>query len=138
MKIYYLLLIYHPKSNIYEIPLKEKKELIIEYINREPALPKGFEFDLDSEEIIEYTDIINKSILTKAQRFLANWQKKLEERDEFLDNTPYTLTNADSLDKIMGNTDRLKSTLEKAIKDLSMEEDLAFGNELESFLEQED
>lgn len=130
-------MIYHPKSNLYEVPLKDKIELIQEYIKKDVDLPKGFTLDLQDSQVVEYIDIISKSLLTKAQRFLANWQRKLEERDEFLEQTPYTLVNAEQLDKIMGNTDKLKSTLNKAIEELSKEEDLLYGNELESFLEQE-
>lgn len=130
-------MIFHPKSNLYEVPLKDKVQLIQEYIKKDTTLPKDFTLDLEDPSIKEYIHIINTTLLTKAQRFLANWQRKLEERDEFLENTPYTLNNAEQLDKIMANTDKLKATLEKAIKELNQEEDLLVGNELESFLEQE-
>jgi len=136
--MYYLLLIHHPKSNLYEVPLKDKEVLVKEFIDRDSDKPKDFKFDLDDPIIKQYTETINNALLTKAQRFLSNWQKKLEERDEFISSTPYTLSTADQLDRIMANSDKLNATLQKAIKELNQEEELLFGGEVESFLEQHD
>lgn len=67
----------------------------------------------------DYIEIINwykEIIITPAERALISWREKLEERTKLLMETPYTIENAESLDKIVGNTDKLFSQLERVEK----------------------
>jgi hypothetical protein len=58
---------------------------------------------------------------TPARRALRAWEKKMEERSEFIDSTPYNLDNADQLDKMMANTKKLFDDFKRIQEDLSKE-----------------
>ncbi len=77
-------------------------------------------------------------LLTKAQRFLLSWERKLEEREGFLDETPYNASNFEMLEKIMGNSDKLWKAYQQCEKDVLEESSQTMGQQLESFLEKED
>lgn len=80
------------------------------------------EFDWEDDRIKELIEVIDDLCSTPLQRSLKNWKNKLEERDAFLAETPYTLENAEKLDKILAQTDKLFSQYERIVKNLSKEE----------------
>lgn len=65
------------------------------------------------------------------------WEKKLIERDEFMEKKPYNEANHDMLDKMMSNTKKLWDYYEQALKDLSQERaEQTSGNLVESASEE--
>ncbi len=70
------------------------------------------------EPIIEkYCHLVD----TPALRALRNWNNKIMERDKFISDTPYTMDDAESLDKLMANTAKIYDHYEKVLKMISAE-----------------
>lgn len=106
----------HPESRLKNFSEKEKKSLIESDIVGD---------SVDWKKLELYINEYNKLFLTQAQRSLVNWNKKLEERDEYLDSLPYNeldLDEAGKLDKLIANTPSLYKQYQ-AIKDQISEEE---------------
>lgn len=85
----------------------------------------------------KYKDIITfyeKLILTPAQRQLAELESKLDERTEFLNNTPYNEESYEMIEKIRKNTSDWYNDLERIKDQLEREDEIGVvqGNALES------
>lgn len=108
------------EENVFsELPTEERVKIIgSDFIG-----DKSFTFENLGPEVDEYTSIR----LSQAERSLASWRDKLNERDKFISEQKYTEETYEMLDKLMGITDKLfkqyytieKEVLkEKAIKDV--------------------
>jgi len=95
-------------------PEEDRKKLIIEDFLQDPK----FKFDAYKSIIDWYTE----GMYTPAERGILNWRKKLEERDQFISETPYDLDNAEKMDKILAGTDKLYSQLERLEKQYQKEQ----------------
>jgi hypothetical protein len=104
-------------SPLYNMPEDERISVIEDdYIGRK--------FDLRKFE--KHISVMRRLLLSKEHVALDNLIKKLEERTKLIQDTEYTIENADKLDKLIGNT----KTLLKAIKDMEsmIESGAADGN----------
>lgn len=113
-----LLLYCHPKSKFYALDRKTKASIIAtDFLN----IP-SFSFE-------EYEDVMRKMlssplITSKPQRMLANWERKLEERDEFMASQPYNESSYDMLDKMMKETHKMWQNYKITYDDFLKEEDI--------------
>ncbi len=64
---------------------------------------------------------ISKFLLSKPERLLDGWEKKLEERDEFMHSRPYNEDTFEMLDKMMALTDKMWSAYLKIQKAVTSE-----------------
>lgn len=104
-----LTLLYHPESPYADFSLDTKKEIVAkEYTTTYEAYP-------------EVISIFTNMILTKPQRYLIEWEKKWEERQNFLAAQPYTLDTADALDKALVNTEKIWKVYMNCRKDVEQE-----------------
>lgn len=93
----------------------------------------------DNKELIEEVRIAYCKLMdTPAKRSLRNWKYKLEERDEFISKTPFTMDyyeedersgrmktikgTADQLDKMLANTKKLWDDYERIMEAIAKEE----------------
>lgn len=93
-----LMLYFHPKSKYAGLDHTSKLELISTDYLKQPL-------KLDS-----YKDTIKKIetfLLTKVEYLLSNWERKLEERDEFIHSKPYDEDTYEMLDKMMASTAKM-------------------------------
>ena len=97
-------------------PIKDRKFLVSQEIIG------NAKFNWEEEKIVILIKAIEGLLLTPLRRSANNWRKKLEERDAFLASTPYTMENAQELDKILSSTDKLYSQYERIMKSLAKEE----------------
>ncbi len=97
-----------------DFPEEDRKKLLVEDFLKIPT----FKFQ-DYQPILDW---VETALLSSAERALIAWRKKLEEREKFIMNTEYTLDSADSLDKIIANTDKLFSQLERIEKQYTKEQ----------------
>lgn len=79
------------------------------------------EFNWEDPKFQSIIGSFEKILLTPLRRSLKNWRVKLEERDAFLANTKYDIDNAEKLDKILAQTDKLFSQYERIAKALEGE-----------------
>lgn len=124
-----LLLYYHPKSKYYELSPQTKAQLIATDYLEVPS----FDFDAYPTTV----EKINRHILTRPQRFLTQWDAKLEERYQFIALTPYNMENLEILDKMMAASHKLWKEY-KEIRDAFLKEDetKTHGAVVESLSEQ--
>jgi len=87
----------HPDSKYYSLDDKSRINLIASDYYDE-FLPEKF------RDTIEKTKLF---LLSKAQRSLVNWEQKLEERDAFIANIPYSESTYELLDKMMASTSKM-------------------------------
>jgi hypothetical protein len=93
-------LVYHPESKFKNLSLSERKTLVEEdYLNRKVKL----DWDALEPQIKMFQDLC----LTKTQRLLISWEKKLDERQALIDSLTYTLENYDDVDKLVTNTEKV-------------------------------
>ena len=57
-----------------------------------------------------------RSVLTTAERSLLVQKQKIEERDAFLSNTPYSVDTCDFLEKILVNTKKVQDAYADALR----------------------
>jgi len=129
-------LCYHPKSDLYN--LKDKEERVFEMV-------KDKSFKLEDYE--EHIEVFIDTTLTQAEKSLYAWEKRLKNRDKFIDSQEYTLDyyvknkngdnilsksgnlvtekgTADQLDKMAANTPKLYQDYFKIRKELIDEEQI--------------
>ena len=119
-------LIYHPKSEYFDMPLKARTSLVLS------------DFDLKDYDLTPHADTIDRIELmsmTKTQRSLAKWENKLEERDEFISSHPYDSNTYEMLDKLMSQTSKLWDQYFSLVKQLDKEEGNIRGGAEESLVE---
>lgn len=113
--VYYLTLIYHPKSEIYNLPEAEKYKLVTIYDDT---------VDLSTEEAAEYKDIILTALLTASERALLTLEKKLLELIKFIEDTTYTMDNVKLLNDAQIAMDKLTDTIKNIRTKLAIEEEV--------------
>lgn len=92
----------------------------------------GTEYENYPDVKITFMDMV----LTKPQRYLAEWELKWEERQAFIAQQPYTLDTADALDKALVNTEKIWKVYMNCRKDVEQEaSQTAQGGVKESSLE---
>lgn len=123
-----LILDTHPQSIYGELdPLSRRKLIEEDYL----------EDTLKWDDYLETISKIKKLTLSRKERLLANWEAKLEERDSFLEKTPYNEDNFDLLEKAMKETHRMWDNYERVVDAvLKDNNDSALGGSLESLSEQ--
>lgn len=109
-----LALLLHPMSKFRNANFLERKKLIEDDFLQGPL-------DLESEELIPIVEKFTELCLTKKQQFLNNWERKLEEREEFIGNIEYNANTYELLDKMMGSTQKLWQQYFQCLKDVSEE-----------------
>lgn len=115
--MWFVVLTRDPSSIFYNLPQEEKDQVVGEDYMGDKDFYKKNKEELDLI-IADY----ERLTLTPAKQHLLSWDKKIQERTEFINNTKYTLDNFDSLDKMASNTAKIFETLEKIKEDLSKEE----------------
>ncbi|RTL05499.1 hypothetical protein EKK58_07560 [Candidatus Dependentiae bacterium] len=125
-------LLHHPQSKFRNINYQERKKVIeMDYLT-----PQDAYVDLDSEELIPVVEKFSKFALTKKQQFLNNWERKLEEREEFIGKIEYNANTYELLDKMMSQTQKLWQQYFQCLKDVNEEASTYItGGAMESLLE---
>lgn len=86
-----------------------------------------------SEELI---DKFNSITLSKAQKFLKSWERKLEEREDFIASLEYNEDTFEMLDKMMSSTEKLWKQYLSILKQVEQEADSeTLGGQEESLSE---
>lgn len=93
-----LLLYHHPSSLYYSLDPQSKISLIEEEYLHSPLILK------DHEKV---TEELLSILLSKPQRLLKSWEKKLEERDEFINSVSYSPTTYEMIDKMLSLTPKM-------------------------------
>lgn len=101
--IYYLT---HPDSEYAALDTASAKAIIKQdIVGTKTKAARDFTFDMPL-----YEDIILKMqnfFLPKPKKLLRNWEKKLEERDDFIASQPYNQDTFEMLDKMMSASSRM-------------------------------
>ena len=114
----------HPKSIYRNVSTQERRGLIEkEYLNE----------SIKWKELESYIETFNKLVLTQKERFLVEWEKKLEERQQFIAAIPYNEETYEILDKMMASTEKMWKQYLICLKDVSDEaKEQTQGNFVES------
>jgi len=72
-------------------------------------------------------DYYVESQMSKSKRSLRRLRKKMEEREDFMETTEYTLSNARELDNMFANTEKLFSLIKKLELEIEKEENQSGG-----------
>ena len=108
-------LLLDPDSKFKRLRLQDRKSLIAkDFLKNEK-----FQWEKYKDIILFY----EKLILTPAQRQLAELEGKLDERTEFLNNTPYNEESYEMIEKIRKNTSDWYNDLERIKDQLEREAD---------------
>jgi hypothetical protein len=116
------MLMYHPKSDIYNLPESEKINII-----------KTYDKDFDIEDVYynKYKPIVLDSILTPSERALLTLERKLRELTLFIEDTPYTLENVKLLNDSQIAMDKLTDTIKNIREKLAIESEVNNSSLLE-------
>lgn len=118
----------HPNSIYAELSPSSRRKLIEE---------DYYESSLKWEDYADTISKLKKLILSRKERLLINWETKLEERDSFLEKTPYNEDNFDLLEKAMKETHRMWDNYQRVVDAVLKDgNDSALGGSLESLSEQ--
>jgi len=107
MKMWAMCLIYDPESDFYNLPQKEDKV--------KSAMNRNHRIKLNLEETKKLADEFYNMFMTQADKSLLNWERRMKERDEFLEGIKWSLDSyneegrlvkgtADQLDKLHSQT----------------------------------
>ena len=124
-----LLLMLHPGSMLNTYDEEDKLNFIrSSYPNLKDFNPEDYEKEIE---------ITKKAVLTKAEQYLMSWQRKLDEREQFIDSVPYNESTYEMLDKIMGNSTKMWDQYNKCLKDVQKEREMGHtrGGAVESLQE---
>lgn len=105
-----------PYNKYKNLQTKDREFIIAKDILKNPK------FKFDSPKVQPYVELYSKLVLSPAQRALNNWKIKLEERDQFIADTPYTLDTAEQLDKIIANTPKHYDNYYRILDELTKED----------------
>ena len=142
-------LIYHPKSDLYNIANKEEK------ISETVLGIKLADTEKYWEDNKEYVDAFIEAALTQAEKSLLSWCDYMKKRDVYLKNTEYYFDQykvdkmgnnvlsktgqyivekgtAEQLDKAWGASKSMWADYEKIIKSVMEEEELASSKKVKS------
>lgn len=121
--LYYYLLIYHPKSEIYNLPEAEKIKIIKTYED----------IDLESPLGKSIKEFVLEILLTPSERALLTLEKKLLELAIFIEKTEYSLDNVKILNDAQIAMDKLTETIKSIKEKLATEEEINNSSFLEDF-----
>lgn len=125
-------LLHHPQSKFRNASYPDRKKLI----EQDYLKPLSLEVDLDDPELLPVVEKFSKYALTKKQQFLNNWERKLEEREEFIGKIEYNANTYELLDKMMSQTQKLWQQYFQCLKDVNEEASTYItGGAMESLLE---
>ena len=85
----------------------------MDYLNDEE-----FDFSPYKKTIEKFVELCT----TPAQRLMGSWYRKYEERQQFIDETPYNENTFDMLEKLIGNTDKFWKQYQAIKKEVEAEE----------------
>lgn len=126
-KVMWALFLYaHPSSKFFEEPPTTRLSLIKNDFLQDPS----FEINDYSETL----SLIYEHTLTKAQRSLSIWERKLHERDELISSIPYTLDNFEQVDKLVTNSQKLWDQYIKIQEALTKEQEGKTEGDIEESL----
>lgn len=80
-----LVMVYHPKSDYYNLPLEDKQAIAIQELELDTETKK-FKFEKHQDVI----DRFKAMCLSKAQKFLLHWEQEMEDRMKFLESIKYS------------------------------------------------
>lgn len=98
----------HPDSELAFYDKPQRKELINKNILR------GEKLDWESESVQEIIHLFKEGVLSRTQKHVILWRDKMEERDDLMRKTPYTMQTKDDLDKMLKESRYLWPQLEEA------------------------
>lgn len=121
-KMWCIALIYYPKSELYNMP---NKEFAIP-----DAMKKSHGINIKLDELSDVIEAFIGVSLDQADQSLVSWNKRMKNRDEFLDSKTYTLDSyddtgrlikgsAEQLDRMAANTSKLYDEYYKVQKALA-------------------
>lgn len=117
----------HPKSKFYLLPDKDKIEIISTDYLESQFNPTNYAITIDK---------LKKSVLTPIERTFVIWNSKFLEREKFLDETPYSSTTFQMLDRMMADTFQMKKQYDAIMAEFQKEKsDKTFGDIEESLSE---
>ena len=119
MKLWALALNYDPESDFYNLPGKEEK--IIE------AMKKNHSLTFSWDDVKGLKDDFQAMFLDQVELSLLSWERRMKERDEFLDGIKWSLDHyndegklvkgtADQLDRLHSQTPKHFAEYEKIYK----------------------
>lgn len=92
---------------------------------------------VDWEALQPFIELYKKLCLSKPQRFLIEWEKKLDQRSQFIASLPYNEDNFEILDKMMSATEKMWKQYMNCLASVAEEEnEHTFGGARESLNEQ--
>lgn len=109
-----LVMFVSPRSRYRNASVQEKKQ----------ALQSDYSLEINWDLYKEEIELLEQMMLTKPQKYLVNWEKKLEERDLFMSQIPYDSETFEMLDKMMAATDKLWKQYRTALKDVEDADEL--------------
>lgn len=127
--IYNLFLLYHPKSEIFNLPEDEKLKILYEYDNNTKSI-------LALSIAQEYKELIIATLLTPSERALLTLEKKLRELTLFIESTPYSLENVKLINDAMIAIDKLTDTIKNIREKLAIENEISSSSFLEEIYSQ--
>jgi hypothetical protein len=107
MKMWAMALAYDPQSQFYRMPNK--------FDGIKKAMEKNHRLKLNWDEVSELSKVYYEMFLDQVEKSMMAWEKRMKERDEFLDGIKWTLDyyneegrpikgTADQLDKLHAQT----------------------------------
>lgn len=123
-------LIYDPESKFINIPLKDRKTLVLKDYLKNPKQ----ELPQKAVELYEHLNI------TPAKRQLIEWSRIMDEKSEFLRTKKYNEATWDMIEKMLSSNTKLYSELERISDMLEREggEGVVKGGTMESASEKGD
>ncbi|MDO7847614.1 hypothetical protein Q5H92_14695 [Hymenobacter sp. M29] len=136
--MWFVALCYHPTSSLSKLP-KDGKDGSYSIVSEDYMEDSGFvkkQGKVLDTLIPRFQDIC----LTPMERQLAMFEAKLNEREGFLRDTPYDVTNWDKLDKALAGTASINTTYKTLLTKLSQESEggTTWGDQEESATERGD
>jgi hypothetical protein len=106
-------LLIHPESALANIPYDQKLKII-----QEDYFP-DFKPENYEEEILLYKEVV----LTRTERMLVAWNKKVDERLAFIDSVPYNFDTFEAIDKMILTGTKLSKELRIIREELDKEKE---------------
>lgn len=131
-KAWFCILYCHPESDFYNLDHLEKLNDLAGDL-----FPSNVKADAMFESLRPCIEYIEKTAATPSVRHLIMLHRKLKQRDELYEDTPYTLANAEQLDKMIKASSILLKIIQECediIKESTKDGSLKGGGEL-SFME---
>lgn len=127
MQAWACLLYVHPGSAFSQLEFKDKVEIFRADYDKD--------FDPTLANYAAAIDLLTKLILSKKQKFLIDWEMKLEERANFIASLSYTADTFELLDKMMSASSKMWEQYLKCLKDVEAEQGITMGGAQESLSE---